>query len=119
MNVERWIKRNVKCCSCGEPLKNSRHINIIALDMLAEWRNPVWGNILVKDRHPEPRALAIICDNCLEKRIFPVYAVEWDMEKNIVKYHPIKDLKPLPPITEEEIAEAEQKKYMFKEGEAE
>ncbi|MEM2518630.1 MAG: hypothetical protein QXO49_06730 [Candidatus Bathyarchaeia archaeon] len=101
-NSERFIRERVKCCACGGTLKNSKHINGICLDKLAEWDYPVWNNILVADEHPEKRAMAFVCDECLKKKRQPKFAVEWDDHEN-VKYHPIEDLKDLPEITEEEV----------------
>jgi hypothetical protein len=102
-NWEAFIRKRVKCCACQGSLKNSKHINGICLDKLATWELPVWGNILLKDLHPEKRALAILCDECIDKKRNPKFAVEWDENYENVKYHPVESLQDLPPITEEEV----------------
>ena len=112
IDSEKWIKDNVRCCACGGSLKRSRFINMIALDKLATWKWPVWGNVLLLNKYPMNRAIAILCDKCIEKNRKPKYAVEWDMKHNSVKYHLIKNLKDLPPIPPEEALTAEAKLWI-------
>lgn len=102
-DLERFIRERIKCCACEGTLKDSKHINGICLDKLAEWEYPVWGNILVADAHPEKRAMAFLCDDCLKKKRKPKLAVEWDERHKNIKYHLIENLKDLPEITEEEV----------------
>lgn len=106
VSIEDFIREKIKCCSCGGSLKNSKYINAICLDKLATWDYPVWNNILVEDKYPEKRAVAYVCDECVENGKEPKYAVEWDEERKTVKYHPIDELKDLPPIPPEEVEEA-------------
>ena len=84
----------------------------MALDKLATWKWPVWGNVLLLNKYPMNRAIAILCDKCIEKNRKPKYAVEWDMKHNSVKYHLIKNLKDLPPIPPEEALTAEAKLWI-------
>jgi len=109
-----WIRENVKCCACGRPMKNSKNINGICLDKLATWENPVWGNILVKEKYPEKRAVAIICDDCVAKKSKIKFAVSWSNEYTNIQYHKIEELKDLPPIKEKDVLEAELKAGMYK-----
>jgi len=113
LEVDRWIKANVRCCSCGGSLKRSRYINIVCLDKLATWEYPTGGNILVRDKYPEPRATAILCDRCIRLRREPKYAIEWDSEHTYIKYHKVEDLKDLPHIPEEEVLRAKAELYDF------
>jgi len=106
---DRWIRENVHCCACGAPLFYSKFINMVNFDKEAWWDYPHWNNILLMKKHPEKRALAIVCDDCIKARKEPVEAVEWNEGKTWVIYHPVKDLKDLPPITEEEVREADAK----------
>jgi len=107
------IKKNVKCCACEGSLENSRFVNQICLDKLATWEYPTWGNILVKDKYPEPRAAAILCDECIRRKRKPKYAVEWNKDFSQVRYHQVEDLKDLPEIREQDVMEAESKLNFF------
>jgi len=49
---------------------------------------------------PEPRALAVLCDKCIEENRLPEYAVEWDVENNVISYHRVEELTPLPSLEE-------------------
>jgi hypothetical protein len=95
-----WIRKNVRCCACGRPLSETRYINYVCLDRLATWKNPTWKNILLEDMSPEPRALAVLCDKCIEENRLPEYAVEWDVESNLISYHRVEELTPLPSLEE-------------------
>ena len=88
-------------------MKNSKHINGVTLNKLATWEFPTWGNILVIKKHPEPRACAVICDRCVEEKRMPKYAVEWNKDFSVVKYHKLEDLQDLPVITADEVLHAE------------
>jgi len=48
MDVEKWIRKNVKCCACGKPLKNSKYINGVLLERKARWKNNTWGNVIAE-----------------------------------------------------------------------
>ena len=110
---EGKVRKNVKCCACGGSLKSSKFINGICLNKLADWKHPVWGNVLVKDKYPEPRAISILCDHCIEDKRQPTYAVEWSDDYSKVTYHRVEDLKDLPEISKEDLLEAEAKLYDF------
>ena len=99
-----WIKKYGKCCSCEGSLKKSRFINGIMLNKLATWDYPTWGNILLGI--PANRASAIVCDTCLEQGKKPKYAIEWDQEDNVVKYHKVGDLRDVRAITPEDVMAA-------------
>jgi len=90
-------------------LLKSKFINSVCLDKLATWEHPIWGNILVKDKYPEPRATAILCDDCIRKKKKAKFAVEWNKDMSQVIYHRVEDLKDLPEIKEADVLEAESK----------
>jgi len=113
MEITEKIKQNVKCCACGGSLQNSKFVNGVCLDKLATWEHPIWGNILVKDKYPEPRATAVLCDDCIRKKRKAKFAVEWNKDYSQVKYHKVEDLKDLPEIREANVREAESKLYDF------
>jgi len=112
-DITEKIKQNVKCCACEGPLENSKFINGICLNKLATWKMPTWGNILVKDKYPDPRATAILCDRCINENRPPKFAVEWNEDFSKVIYHKVENLKDLPEIRKEDILEAESKLYDF------
>jgi len=107
------IKKNVKCCACEGSLENSKFVNGVFLDKLATWQQPIWGNILVRNKYPEPRATAILCDECIRKKREAKFAVEWNEDLSQVIYHKVEDLKDLPEIKEADVREAESKLYDF------
>jgi len=113
LDVEAWIRRTVKCCSCGESLRSSRHINVVCLDKEATWKYPSWGNVLVMNKYPMNRASAILCDRCIKENREAKYAIEWDNEHTYVRYHLVKKLKDSPHIPEEEVLRAEARLYDF------
>ena len=92
MDVEEWIRKNVKCCACGGSLRKSEHINGIMLERKAKWKNNTWGNIIIGI---SGYAIAIVCDECVKKRVEPKFAVEWDDDKKEVRYHPVDELEPM------------------------
>lgn len=102
-----WVKARVRCCSCEGSLQSSRYVNMVALLKEATWKYPVHGNILVYPKYPTNRAVAVLCDRCIDQRREPKYAVEWDKDRTQVEYHRVEGLKNLAPIPEEEIAKAE------------
>ena len=102
-DFEEWVRRNVRCCCCGRNIHGE--IVIYRLDKEATWESPVWThNLLIFE--PD-RALAIICQECAEAGGKPKYAVEWDGEN--VKYHPVEELRDLPPITPEYLRDVERR----------
>jgi len=92
MDVEEWIRKNVKCCACGKPLKDSRYINGVLLERKAKWKNNTWGNLILG---VSGYAVAIVCDECVKKKVKPKYAVEWSDDKREVRYHPVDELEPM------------------------
>jgi len=56
-----------------------------------------------------------VCDECIEQRREPEYAVEWDNDLIKVRYHLISDLEDVPEILSEDVASAERllSKSMF------
>jgi len=90
---EEWIRDKVECCCCGESMRNSKHLNFVQTGKRATWKYPATGNILTKQ--PCVEAMAILCDDCIDKRKKPLFAVEWDNEHTTVEYHPIAALEEL------------------------
>src|SRR4051812_40474595 len=43
MQALQFIREHCKCCISGQPLLNSKTINIMQLDYKAFWDYPVWG----------------------------------------------------------------------------
>ena len=113
MKVDRWVKANVRCCSCGGSLQDSGYINVVCLNKLATWDYPRWGNILVMDKYPTNRASAILCDRCIRERRTAKHAIEWDSEHTYVRYHRVENLEDLPRIPDEEILRAEAEFHDF------
>ena len=104
MDLWPMIRSRAKCCSCGGSLKDSHYMNMVSLNKVAEWQHPSWGNILVSGSGG--RASAIVCDGCVDEarrsREWNIkYAIEWNDEHTVFKYHPVEKLKDTYPITEE------------------
>jgi hypothetical protein len=93
----KLVRAKVKCCACEGSLKDSPHINGINLNKRATWKFPVWSNVLIKDQ--VPRAVALICDTCLEKKHKIKLAIEWTDKFTTIRYHLISELEDLAPIT--------------------
>jgi len=66
LRIDEKIKKYVRCCACGGSLESSKFINGVTLNKLATWKHLTWGNVLVVDKYSEPRATAILCDNCVD-----------------------------------------------------
>jgi len=92
----RKVKEKVNCCACGEPMKSSKHINMVGLDKRATWEYPSWGVMSASHSYEPLRACAILCDNCVKRGKLPRFAVEWSENCETVEYHPIDDLEDLP-----------------------
>lgn len=90
------LKRQGKCCITGKPLVDSKHVNLVNLDVKAQWNYPVWGNILTG---VEGMALAVVHDDAINKGqpISPVkYAIEITGKLNKeIHYHEVETLKGL------------------------
>ena len=93
MFSESFIREKVKCCACGGSLKGSQQINLMCLMKEAEWEYPCWGNFLLR---VHGFASAVLCDKCVKENKKVKFAVEWDKNHEIVKYHPVKDLVDVP-----------------------
>lgn len=79
---------NEKCCACGGIIgKHGSHINGVILGRLVQWDYPTAGNIITGEKG---RAVAIVCDECLDKRAHVKYAVRFEENKAI--YVPVEDL---------------------------
>ena len=87
---EDWAKKNIKCCAYGGSLETSRFINVIETKKLATWNFPVFGHIDIPDY--EPRALAIVCDECIQNREKIRRCIEWEGSPYLVKYHDLDEL---------------------------
>jgi len=90
---ERMIRAKVKCCACGGSLLDSARINVVCLMKEAEWLWPCWGNVLLGVLG---FASAILSDKCLRERKRPKFALEWNQDLSIVKYHPVAELRDVP-----------------------
>lgn len=89
-----------QCCVCEQPLRHSAHANLVELDRQASWSYPVAGNVYY--RHLPPRAVAFVCDGCLDAAELrgsfdpPIkYAIQIDGPH--IVYHPVSSLPELPP----------------------
>lgn len=110
----QFFKDQGKCCACEGSLEDSKYVNMGGLNKKATWELPYFINLLVRDKYPEKRAVALVCDNCVAKKQLPRLAVEWDKNNENIKYHPVdelEDLPEIPEIPEREVIEAEQRLY--------
>lgn len=87
---EDWVKKNVKCCACGGSMENSSYVTIVELKKLATWKFPVFGHIDVPDYGP--RAMAVICEECIKNKVKIRRCIEWEGSPYQVKYHDVDDL---------------------------
>ena len=105
-----------KCCACEGSLKDSKHLNLVSLDKIANWKFPTWGNILAKKEEDRAgiRAVAIICDGCVEHKTLIKFAIDIEIIGNdpqkseaitetVIRYHEISTLKDASPITEKDL----------------
>jgi len=98
----RKILKEGKCCICEGSLKGG-HLNMVQLNKYADWKFPVWGNVLVERNFK--RAMAIACDNCVDTKTGMIkgdvkYALELG-DDDTLHYHAASELKDAEPITEE------------------
>jgi len=85
------LLKDAKCCACGNPMNISTHLNVIPLDKKAAWKNPVWDNRLLKPNYQRiPRAVAILCDECIKNSRLPIEVIE--VEGKEIRYHKVSDL---------------------------
>lgn len=85
-----WARKNVKCCACGGMLETSSCINIVELKKVATWKFPVAGSIDTPGYGP--RAMAIVCDECVQNKIKIRRCIEWEGSSYLVKYHDVDEL---------------------------
>jgi hypothetical protein len=84
----RKIIEKGKCCCCGIPLKEAKHLNGLHVNVQATWEFPIWGNLL---SGIENMACAFTCDNCYEVgqiKPVPVKNVV-EFRGNEILYHPV------------------------------
>lgn len=91
--TQNFIKTRVKCCGCRGSLNDSEQINLVCLMKQAKWENPCWGNVLLK---VYGFASAVLCDKCIKDGKQPQFAVEWNKDFSVVKYHRVEDLIDVP-----------------------
>jgi len=87
---EDWAKKNIKCCACGGTLETSRFMKAVEIEKLATWKYPVLGRIDIPDYGP--RAVAIVCDECIQKKEKIRRCIEWEDSPYQIKYHDIESL---------------------------
>lgn len=96
--------RKVNCCACQKPMAGSRYVNVICLDRRATWKDPAWTNVLLKEGIPRvSRAVAVMCDSCIEQKKEARFAIE--LRDGEIIYHDIGELEELFPIKPEMLEE--------------
>jgi len=85
-----WVRNNVKCCACGGTIETNSCINVVELKKVATWKFPVAGHIDVPGY--EPRAVAVVCDECILNKVEIQRCIEWEGSPYLVKYHDIDEL---------------------------
>lgn len=90
------ILRDAKCCACANLIGSSTHLNFthlnaVPLDKKAAWKYPVWDHLLLKPDIPRiPRAVAILCAECIENNMEAIEVIE--IEGTEIRYHKVADL---------------------------
>lgn len=98
------LLRKAECCSCGNPMKSSPLLNFVSIDKKAEWKHPVWDNMLLKPEYPRiPRAVAVLCSECIESQRMAEKVIEIEGEE--IKYHNVADLEDAYEITPDMVAQ--------------
>ena len=87
---ENFIRKNVECCACGGTLEESGCINIVELKKRATWKFPVFGHFDIPGYGP--RAMAVVCEECMQNKVEIRRCVEWEGTPYQVKYHDVADL---------------------------
>lgn len=72
---------------------------MVSLQKMATWNYPTWGNLLVEGS--TGRAVAIICDTCVDNTPRPKIKKAMEVTEEIIRYHDVDELEDVPPITEE------------------
>ena len=88
--IEDWARANVKCCACGGRLDTGEVLNVCVTKKVATWIFPVCGSLERPD-YP-PKAVAMLCDECVKNKVKIRYVVEWEGTPYQVKYHDIDSL---------------------------
>lgn len=88
-NLEVWAKMNCKCCTCGGDLGMSESLNYCVTKKIATWKCPVFGP--VNCPWFPGRAVAFLCDECVEKERKVLFAIEFE-EGQPPKYHALDSL---------------------------
>lgn len=73
-----------KCGNCTAAMSESEHLNMVQVKRKAQWRFPVWGNLLTGE---DTMALALMCDKCLEEHKPVMFCIE--VRNNTILYHAI------------------------------
>lgn len=89
-NMDNWIKENVKCCYCCEPLTNSPHINIVSTKRKADWEYLVSQNMIFKNSIP--KACGILCDKCIKKKKQLKYVIKYPKDLSHINYIKVESL---------------------------
>ena len=87
---DNFIRKNVECCACGGTLEKSGNINIVELKKRATWKFPGFGHIDVPGY--ESRAMAVVCDECIQNKVKIKRCIEWEGTPYQVKYHDVDHL---------------------------
>lgn len=89
-DFDDWFLRNCRCCACGGTLETGGRINIAVTEKLATWKCPVIGRFDVPDYGP--RAIAIVCDECMQKNEDVRYCIELEGPPYRIIYHDVGSL---------------------------
>lgn len=90
--------RKAKCCACESAMKDSEHVNMVALNHQANWEYPIMGNF---ETNTYQQACAVLCDTCIESTFEHVkFALELRGEEFI--YHDVETLEKLPILASNE-----------------
>lgn len=98
------VSRKANCCACRRPMRKSRFVNFVNLDKKATWESPVWTNVALKQGIPRiNRAVAVVCDSCIKRKMPVRFAIEIRGEDII--YHLVGKLEDVFPIKPEMLEE--------------
>ncbi len=75
-------------------MATSQHLNMIALRHFAKWEYPTIGNVLTGQ---SGRAVAVVCDGCIERPRDISFAVETRGDE--ILYHLVTELEQMPEVT--------------------
>lgn len=95
------VFKNGRCGGCNWPMYGSE-ITLKILLKKATWENPVSLAPNLKEGIENiPRALGLLCKNCVEKNIMPKMAIYF--EKGKLRYIPVENLEDVFEITQDMI----------------